>query len=379
MIEPIMYMAIGFLVSMLIGLMIFPLVHNRAVRLTTKRIEATAPVSMAEIQADKDQLRAEFAVNARRLELTIDQLKSKATSQLAELGKKTDAINRLKLELGEKTAALLAFEAREKEMQDRLQSTSDEVSTKAQSLLSTEQTLSERQAELARLTTELAGQTEKAENLSTELGAAKVSIETLTDRIESREHELASTRQQLAQQKIETAATASELADARARVEHLSQRITDLDRQLVEQVRETETRIARADELQTALAAKEALIATRDDEAVRLHQSHGAALRSVQELRDRLASSDGTAPAATSATESPENALLRERINDIAADVARLALSLEGPDSAIATILAATPGSGAQSANGSAVRATLADRIRALQSQSAGAARPNPR
>ena len=36
MIEPIMYLAIGFLVSMLFGLMIVPLVHNRAVRLTTR-------------------------------------------------------------------------------------------------------------------------------------------------------------------------------------------------------------------------------------------------------------------------------------------------------------------------------------------------------
>ena len=35
MIEPIMYLAIGFLVSMLFGLMIVPLVHTRAVRLTT--------------------------------------------------------------------------------------------------------------------------------------------------------------------------------------------------------------------------------------------------------------------------------------------------------------------------------------------------------
>ena len=88
MIEPIMYLAIGFLVSMLFGLMIVPLVHNRAVRLTTRRLEAATPLSMAEIQADKDQLRAEFAMSARRLEMSVDQLKNKTTSQLAELGKK---------------------------------------------------------------------------------------------------------------------------------------------------------------------------------------------------------------------------------------------------------------------------------------------------
>ena len=43
------------------------------------------------------------------------------------------------------------------------------------------------------------------------------------------------------------------------------------------------------------------------------------------------------------ATERMENALLRERINDIAAEVAKLAMQLEGPNSAIDAILAAEP------------------------------------
>src|SRR5690349_24779289 len=120
MIEPIMYLAIGFLVSMLCGLAIVPLVHNRAVRLTTRRLEAATPLSMAEIQADKDQLRAEFAMSTRRLELSVEQMKAKTTNQLAELGKKTDAINRLKVELGEKTAAIFSLEAREKSLKDQL-------------------------------------------------------------------------------------------------------------------------------------------------------------------------------------------------------------------------------------------------------------------
>ena len=43
------------------------------------------------------------------------------------------------------------------------------------------------------------------------------------------------------------------------------------------------------------------------------------------------------------ATERMENALLRERINDIAAEVAKLAIQLEGPNSAIEAMLAAEP------------------------------------
>jgi len=98
MVEPLMYLAIGFLVAMLLGLMIVPLVHNRAVRLTTRRMEAATPLSMAEIQADKDQLRAEFAMSTRRLEMTVEQLVNKTTSQVVELSKKDDIINRLKVE-----------------------------------------------------------------------------------------------------------------------------------------------------------------------------------------------------------------------------------------------------------------------------------------
>src|ERR1700755_2570 len=112
MIEPIMYFGIGFLVAALIGLVVVPLVHGRAVRLTMRRLEAATPLSMAEIQADKDQLRAEFAMSTRRLEMSVETLKGKTTSQLADLGKKSDVITRLKVEIGEKPTALVALEAK---------------------------------------------------------------------------------------------------------------------------------------------------------------------------------------------------------------------------------------------------------------------------
>src|ERR1700751_840010 len=155
MVEPIMYLAIGFLVSMLFGLMIVPLVHNRAVRLTTKRMEAATPLSMAEIQADKDQLRAEFAMSARRLEMSVEQLKNKPTSQLAELGKKTDAINRMKVELGEKNATIFALEAREKAVKEQLRATEEEFAIKTEALRAAGLALTERQGELSKINSEL--------------------------------------------------------------------------------------------------------------------------------------------------------------------------------------------------------------------------------
>src|SRR6201999_1785682 len=118
MIEPIMYFGIGFLVAALIGLVVVPLVHGRAVRLTMRRLEAATPLSMAKIHADKEQVRAEFAMSARRLEMSVEQLKNRTTSQLADLGKKTDAINRMKIKLGEKNATIFSLEAREKAVKE---------------------------------------------------------------------------------------------------------------------------------------------------------------------------------------------------------------------------------------------------------------------
>jgi hypothetical protein len=53
MIESSMYFGIGLLFGALIGLVLIPLVHARAVRLTTRRLEAVLPESMAEVQAER--------------------------------------------------------------------------------------------------------------------------------------------------------------------------------------------------------------------------------------------------------------------------------------------------------------------------------------
>jgi chromosome segregation ATPase len=421
MVEPAMYLAIGFLVSMLFGLMVVPLVHNRAVRLTTKRLEAATPLSMAEIQADKDQLRAEFAMSARRLELSVDQLKNKTTSQLAELGKKTDAINRMKIELGEKNAAIFSLEAREKAMKDQLRATEEDFAAKTQALRSAETALADKQAELGKLNSELSDRSMMADSRQVELIAVRTQIDALHGRVKDAEGEFAATQKRLEQQRTESGAATRELEEARSRVENLSQRVTDLDRQLVAQVREAETLGHRVTELEGRLAE-------RDSENNRLRQANETADRHLKELRAELAAASSGGQAALIeklraekaaaedalgvardergkaqrdlnaiqqqaesnwATERMENALLRERINDIAAEVAKLAMTLEGPNSAIETMLAsepAAPSKVTRPVNGTpapandvpteAARGTLAERIRALQSHASRARQP---
>jgi len=414
MVEPIMYLAIGFLVAMLLGLMIVPLIHNRAVRLTTRRMEAATPLSMAEIQADKDQLRAEFAMSARRLEMSVDQLKHKTTSQLAELGKKTDAINRMKIELGEKNATIFSLEAREKAMKDQLRATEEEFAAKTGALREAEKALSDKQSELGRLSTELSNRSVTAESRKSELVSVNAQIEALKSRVGDAEKEFTATQARLEQERGQSQAASRQLAEARSRVENLSQRVTDLDRQLIAQVKEAELLGNRINDLEARLATQGKLLAEREYENRQLRQAKEAAERTVNELREELHQiGSGSLPAleklrtekaaveeqlrlarderarlqrdvntiqqqaeSSWATERMENALLRERINDIAAEVAKLAIQLEGPNSPIEALLGAEPQRAANSptvngtpANGNAPEGggTLAERIRALQ------------
>ncbi|MCW5701397.1 MAG: hypothetical protein AB7I42_28400 [Bradyrhizobium sp.] len=423
MIEPIMYFAIGFLVSALLGLMIVPLVHNRAVRLTTKRMEAATPLSMAEIQADKDQLRAEFAMSARRLEMSVEQLKNKTTSQLAELGKKTDAINRMKVELGEKNATIFQLEAREKAVKEQLRATEEEFAAKTESLRNAEQALSEKQADLTRLNADLNDRSVTADSRQVELVAVRAQIEELKSRVAEAEKEYSATQARLAQEQTDSATASRELTEARGRVENLSQRVSDLDRQLIAQVKEAEMLGNRVNELEARLSTQSKLLTEREYENNQLRQSGEVAERTIKDLRIEIAALNegGRTPGVEKLraekaaaeeqlriareersklqrdinaiqqqaesswqTERMENALLRERINDIAAEVAKLAMQLEGPNSAIEAMLAAEPAAppmtAPRPANDASAAApvaegggTLAERIRALQAHASRA------
>jgi chromosome segregation ATPase len=354
--------------------------------------------------------------------MSVDQLKNKTTSQLAELGKKSDAINRMKIELGEKNATIFGLEAREKAIKEQLRATEEEFTAKTEMLRGAEKALVDKQAELAKINHELSDRSMVADSRQVELVAVRTQIEELKNRVGDAEKEFAATQTRLAQERTDSENATRELTDARGRVENLSQRVTDLDRQLIIQVKEAEMLGNRVNDLEARLATQGKLLAEREFENNQLKQANEAAERAAKELRVEIAalSQGGNAPIVEKlrtekaaveeqlrvarderaklqrdinaiqqqaesswATERMENALLRERINDIAAEVAKLAIQLEGPNSAIEAMLAAEPAAPkppAKPANDTVAATTaaegggtLAERIRALQSHASRA------
>ena len=414
MIEPIMYFGIGFLAAALFGLVLVPLVHNRAVRLTMKRLEAATPLSMAEIQADKDQLRAEFAMSTRRLEMSVEQLKAKSTNQLAELGKKGDAINRLKMELGEKTATIFALEARDKALRDQLRETEEEYAIKTTAMIEAQRALNEKEAELVRMTATLDERSSQAEAHKVEIAALNAQVEALKDRLAAAGNELKAVEDRRDAERVELKAATQELAEERGKVDNLGRRVGELEQALMLQTKEAEILGRRAHDLEIRLTEQARALAESEFELRQLRGEMETARTTESNLRTAIAELEGRSSSAnqrlktenaqlagelerareerdrhaldlgnmkreaeeTWAAERVENALLRERINDVAAEVARLASALEGPDSTINSILAAettrdrngtAANGGAEHAHEGSASGNLADRIRALQ------------
>ncbi|WP_424361571.1 hypothetical protein [Methylocystis parvus] len=87
MIEQAMYFALGVLVAGLVTLLFLPAFWRRALRLSMRRLQMLAPMSMEEVIAERDLLRAEFAVRERRLEQEMEAVKASKAYDLAAIGR----------------------------------------------------------------------------------------------------------------------------------------------------------------------------------------------------------------------------------------------------------------------------------------------------
>jgi hypothetical protein len=88
-IETVMIFALGFLAASLCALLLLPAVNARAARLSERRIAARLPLSISEVAAEKDYLRAQFAVAQRRLERKVEAVQAHRHADLAAIGTRT--------------------------------------------------------------------------------------------------------------------------------------------------------------------------------------------------------------------------------------------------------------------------------------------------
>ncbi len=185
-----MYFLLGVLMATLVALLVLPAVWHRAVRLTTRRVEAAVPVSIFEVQADKDQQRAFFALNQRRLELQLDSLRENLVAQAATIETQRQKIHDLQrtfTDLDTRHALLTATGAERDVLLGEVQ---DQASDRARRIAALEAEATARGDSLATLATELDDARRQIEIARQAHAGAQTQIGTLESSLTARVGEL---------------------------------------------------------------------------------------------------------------------------------------------------------------------------------------------
>ena len=409
MIEWVMLFALGFCTAGLIALLAIPTVWRRAVAITGRRMRGALPVSMSEIQADKDQMRAEFAMSARRLERSVEELKHRTANHQAEIGKRDELIRSLKGEIAGHRRTEDDLMTRIDSLEARATKHEKTVLKREETIAQRDTTLSEREAQLLRREAELAEANAQSDTRRVEIVALKTRIDalgaTIEDRdtaIQTRDGDLADRDERitaldrlLAEKTTELAAREAEIRRLRASIEKQAQSLAESESNTAGLKRALSAERKVVGEKEKAIADLQADVRERNAEAGRLAAQLAAAnkdrVRAEERLKLTVAETQDMAkrgmakrPSGAVPTgarnksasdaeweaEKRENAMLRERLNDLTAEVVNLTAALDGENGEIAAATREALETIEAEANGAADGTrSLAERIRALQNQ----------
>ncbi len=405
--EVILYFVLGFFVAGLLALMISPVIWNRAVKLTRQKIESSVPLSINEIQADKDQLRAEFAMSTRRLEMSIDELREKASTQLIEINKKRDQSAKYDSDMKDRLGAINDLDAKASDLRATLASREAQLEDATAKQAKLEIQFAKTSEELSNMRLELSGNQQELDGKNIEIIAKNSKIASLTNTLtgtdvgndESLEKykeiglELANTQEQLESEKERTKQAQDKAREAIEKLESRerdlnssrqsnredSSNIMDLNEQLINEkskIVELEAKLAKQTIQTKALledasneniqAAMQSINAEMEDKIRNVKDIE----KERDDLKDKLNLLSANANSNWS-NERQDNAVLRERINDMAAQITAMTAQVEGKSSPIHKIIKSEkpPRKASAQKNDAQESSTisLAERIRAIQ------------
>jgi chromosome segregation ATPase len=339
-IENIMYLALGLLIASLVALAIMPAVWRRAVRLTKKRIEAATPITMAEFRADKDQLRAEFALSTRRLEMNVEALRRRLSEQLRDINRKRNEVGAIKDERETQLTQIRELEEREAELRRRILDLEKEGADLTQRLRMRDREFAEKSTQLETAREALRGKTPRSIDIDGKAlsGDYNTDMDLLLQKLEAErkragfvETQNRSLIAQLENSDKRSADAASAAAELRAALARKEDAATEAQSALIE----AEARIAEAESrVNTALSDTAKVVETVEGEREQLLADKFAIEGELDKLRTKVLTVEATIMADWD-SDRVEQAHLREKLNDIASEVSRLVYAVEGevPDS----------------------------------------------
>jgi chromosome segregation ATPase len=319
-----MVFALGFLVAGLIALAVAPAFWARAIRLSTRRLQMQLPLSPEEILAGRDMLRAEFAVEQRRLEQKIEALNLVHAADMTELGQQAAIIAAQEADLHALSRQSSEHGAELEALHRALAETSTELAVTAKECYDTSGLVARKDAQIHELSSSL----EEAQALSAKQRDAMAVLEAHValqgqalaahaETIKRLEGELSTLKLQHQADQVTLKTAAARVADREEALEAAFKREKDLIRQ-----RQLQAETARATEAgyyEKIERLRSALAASEDALNAALRKCEG--LQELATLRTTLPPQDAEAIL----MQREENEILRQKIKEIGAAVIRAA------------------------------------------------------
>ncbi|WP_420962532.1 hypothetical protein [Brucella sp. IR073] len=277
MIESVLFFILGFLSAAFLVALVAPSIWRRAEVLTKRRIEAEVPLTLNEIAADKDALRAEHAMAVRKLEMRLKEFQEK--------------YNKQKLAFGVNYERLRQLSQVEREVRE-LRSRQNEWEETASALAAREQSLEQVKGELQALQSSHRELSNLADTLRIELAVRETELDKLMGELDDMRHDRRNREAAQRELSAEAKAAKAELGSERKRNAAL------------------EKRLAR-------------LLSDLTDAREKLERREG----------ELAALKKGSAK--PSAAEAKTDADLRDQIRDLAAEVVAVTAEREGPASPV--------------------------------------------
>lgn len=333
-IENIMYFALGSLIAGLLALMILPAVWKRAVRLTKKRIEAATPITMAEFRADKDQLRAEFALSTRRLEMNVEALRRRLADQLRDINRKKSELGGIKGERDNHQTIVQELEEREAELRRRILELEKQSTDLAQRLRMRDREYADKVSQLEAARETLRNNQPRPATLDGRAlsGDYNADVDELLARIEleRKRGTFLETQNRMLLSRLESPDRRTD--DATAAVAELRDAMARMDAAARAELDEAEARIADA-EGRVSLLLEETTREREDEPREQLLAEKLSLEDQMDALRSKVLRVESTVMADWD-SDRIEPAQLRERLIDIASEVSRLVYAAESDEPA---------------------------------------------
>jgi chromosome segregation ATPase len=277
-VETIMIFALGFLAATLVALLIIPAINARAERLARRRAEALFPMSISELTAEKDHLRAEFAVLQRRIERKAEEALSFKHQSMEELGRRALRNDALESTIAERDGTIAGLQKDLAETRAKLADTEENLSTAKTALAGTRETLTAIENAHRKTLDELAITRTELERTKTGLADTRAELLLTQEKLEARD--------------AEYAAFAGRHSGVLSELDTKRITISDLETRLA-------TQTARADELERALNERRGELADERqrlaDFAKNLLAEQERSLRLEQRTRELQAERDAKA------------------------------------------------------------------------------------